>query len=57
MRRRGDRDAGKPGTGVAVKRTFNGRVIFVYEMALNELDSQARFTDTTATDDNQLVFS
>lgn len=39
------------------RRTFNCRVVFVDEMTLDQLDGQARFTDTTAADHNQLIFS
>lgn len=39
------------------KHTFDGRVIFVDEMALDQLDGQARFTDTTAADNDELVLS
>lgn len=38
-------------------RTFNCWVVLVDEVALDQLDGQARFTHTTATDDDQLVFS
>jgi len=37
-------------------RTFNGRVIFVDEVALDKLDGQTTLSDTTATDDHELVF-
>lgn len=37
-------------------RTFDGRVIFVDEVALDELDSQATLSDTATTDDYELVF-
>lgn len=39
------------------KHTFNGRVVLVHEMTLNQLDGQARFTNTTATNDDELVLS
>lgn len=42
------------GDGVR-RRTFDCRVIFVDEVALNQLNGQAGFTDTTAADDDQLV--
>jgi len=38
-------------------RVFDRRVIFVDEMALDQLDRQARFTDTTTTDNDELVLS
>lgn len=37
--------------------TFNGRVIFVDEMTLDQLNCKTRFTDTTSTDDHQFVLS
>lgn len=37
-------------------RTFDGRVIFVDEVALDELDGQTTLTNTTTTDDYELVF-
>jgi hypothetical protein len=37
-------------------RTFDGRVIFVDEVALDKLDGQTTLSNTTATDDHQLVF-
>lgn len=37
-------------------RTFDGRVIFVDEVALDELDGQTTLSDTTATDYDELVF-
>lgn len=37
--------------------TFNRRVIFVNEVALDQLNRQARLSDTTTTDNHQLVFS
>jgi len=37
-------------------RTFDGRVVFVDEMALDELDGQATLSDTTTTDYHELVF-
>lgn len=39
------------------ERTLNGWIVFVDEMALNQLNRETRFTDTTSTDDHQLVFS
>lgn len=39
-----------------VLRTFNGRVVLVYEVALDELDGQTTLSDTTAADDDELVF-
>lgn len=38
-------------------RTLNCRIIFVDEMALDELDGKARFTDATASNHDQLVLS
>jgi len=38
-------------------RIFDGRVIFVNEMALNKLDSQSGFSDTTTAHNNKLVFT
>lgn len=38
-------------------RTFDCRVVLVDEMALDELDGQTRFTDTTTTNHDQLVLS
>lgn len=40
-----------------VERTLNCRIIFVKEVTLNKLDGEARFTDATAADNHQLVFS
>ncbi len=37
--------------------TFNSRIIFVDEVALNQLDGEARFTDATATNNDELVLS
>ena len=38
-------------------RTLNGRVIFVDEMRLDQLDCEARLADATTADHHQLVFS
>lgn len=38
-------------------RTFDCRVVLVDEVALDELDGQTRFTDTTTADHHQLVLS
>ena len=38
-------------------RTFNGRIIFINEMTLNQLDGEAGFSYASAADDNQLVLS
>lgn len=38
-------------------RVLDGRVVFVHEVTLDELDGQRRLSDTTATDDDELVFS
>jgi hypothetical protein len=40
-----------------VYRTFNRRIVFVDEMALDQLDCQTRLSDTTATDDNELILA
>jgi hypothetical protein len=37
-------------------RTFDGRVIFVDEVALDKLDGQTTLSDTTATDYHELIF-
>ncbi len=37
--------------------TLNCWVILVDEMALDQLDGKARFTNTTSTDDDELVLS
>ena len=37
-------------------RTFDGRVVLVDEVALDELDGQATLTNTTATNNYKLVF-
>src|SRR5688572_6619116 len=42
---------------VGARRTFNRGIVFVDEMALNQLNRQARFTNTTAADDDELVLS
>ncbi len=39
-----------------VLRTFNGRVVLVYEVALDELDGQTTLSDTTTTDYHELIF-
>lgn len=38
-------------------RTFNSRVIFVYKVALYQLDGKTRLADTTTADDHQLVLA
>ena len=38
-------------------RTLNSRVVFVDEMALDQLDGETRLADTTTADHDQLVFS
>lgn len=38
-------------------RTFDSGVILVDKVSLDELDGQARFTDTTSADNDELVFS
>lgn len=42
---------------VGRRRTFNCRIILIDEVALDQLDGQARFTDTTAADNYQLILS
>lgn len=37
-------------------RTFDGRVIFVDEMALDELNGQTTLSDTTTSNYHKLVF-
>ena len=37
-------------------RTFDGRIVFVDEMALDELDGQTTLSDSTTTDYHELVF-
>jgi hypothetical protein len=37
--------------------TLNGRVVLVYEVALDQLDGQTRLSDTTAADYHQLVLA
>ena len=39
-----------------VQRTLDCRVIFVDEMALDQLDGEARLADTTTANDDELVF-
>jgi hypothetical protein len=39
------------------ERTFNGGIVLVDEMALDQLDSQARLSNTTSTDNDELVLS
>lgn len=39
------------------KRTFDRRIVFVDEVALDQLDGQAGLSDTSATDDDELVLS
>lgn len=45
------------GGGSGGGRTFNGRVVLVYEVALDELYGQAGFTNTSASYHDELVFS
>lgn len=40
-----------------VERTLDCWIILVDEMALDQLDGEARFTDATTSDHHQLVFS
>lgn len=37
-------------------RTFDGRIVLVYEMALDELDCETALPDATTADDNEFVF-
>lgn len=39
------------------QRTFDGRIILVDEMGLDQLDRQARLSDTTSSDNDELVLS
>lgn len=36
---------------------FNGRVVFIDEMALNQLNGQAGLSDATSTNHHQFIFS
>ena len=38
-------------------RTFNRRIIFVDEVALDQLDRQTRLSDTTTADNNELILA
>lgn len=49
--------AGYSSHGKEKERTFDSRVVFVDEVALDELDGQARLSDATTTDDDELVFT
>ena len=40
-----------------VLRTFNGGIIFVDKVALDELDCEARLADATSANDDKLIFS
>jgi len=51
------KDAAKPQRRKRAMRTFNCRIVFVYEMGLDQLDGEARFTDATTSNDHQLVLS
>lgn len=44
------------GVAIAFVRTFDCRVIFIDEVALDELDCEARLAHTSSTDDDELVF-
>ena len=37
--------------------TFNCRIIFVHEVTLDQLNREARLSDTAASDNDELVFS
>lgn len=39
------------------RRTFNRRVVFVYEVTLDELDCETTLSDTTAAHNDELVLS
>lgn len=54
--RQTDRRSGL-GEDAGLQRTFNSRIVLVDEVALDELDGQAGFTNTTASDNHQLVLS
>lgn len=38
-------------------RTFNCRIVFINEVTLDKLNGQARFSDTTAADDDELILA
>lgn len=40
-----------------ILRTFYSRIILINEMALDELNGQARLADTTTADNDELVFT
>jgi hypothetical protein len=40
-----------------VRLTFNCRIVLIHEVALDQLDRQARLSDATTADDHQLIFS
>ena len=40
-----------------VLRTFNRRVVFIDEVALDQLDGEATLSHASSADDHQLVFS
>ena len=42
---------------IAGTRTLNGRIILVHEVGLDELNSQGTLSDTTTTDDDELVLA
>lgn len=44
------------GAAIAFVRTFDCRVIFIDEVALDELDCEARLAHTSSADDDELVF-
>lgn len=39
------------------ERTFDGRIILVHEMSLDQLDRQAGLSDTTSSNDDELILS
>ena len=41
---------------VGMLRTFDGGIVFIHEMALDELDCETALPDATAADDNEFVF-
>lgn len=54
---RGGNSTAGGGRQEAAGITFNGRIVFVDEVALNQLNGEARFTDATATNNDELVLS
>ena len=48
---------GADGAAGEQRLTLDGRIVLVDEVGLDELDGQARLSDTAAADNYQLVFS